>query len=375
MNRDTRLVALALLLWGFGEGLFLYIQPLYIRQLGANPVQIGGLLSAMSVVKAVSFLPAGMLADRLPRKWVMWGGWGMGLVGTLVAALARTWQQLVPGLLIFSLSAYCIPVVNAYLARAVNGHHLERTFTTVYASYAAGAIISPAIGGWLAEATTMRTVYFVSTGIFAISALTLTAVSAQPAPQRSKGWRWRVLLNKRFLRFAALTGLAFTAMYISFPLAPNFLEEVRGWTVSRIGVLGSFQALGTTLLGPLLGRLRNSGGKDAMTPGMMVGQALIWSAALLLLLTGAFPALAMAYVLRGTYQGCRSLAQARAPALGTETERGLLLGGVETVIAATQVIAPYAAGWLYAGDPTYPFIASLVLIPVTLLIGVVGEHG
>ena len=59
MNRDTRLIALAFLLWGVGEGLFLHVQPLYIRQLGANPVQIGGLLSAMSVVSAVSFLPAG----------------------------------------------------------------------------------------------------------------------------------------------------------------------------------------------------------------------------------------------------------------------------------------------------------------------------
>ena len=100
MNRDTRLVALALLLWGFGEGFFLYIQPLYIEQLGANPIQIGGLLSAMSVMSAVTFLPAGALADRLPRKWVMWGGWVLGLAAVLLVGLARTWQGLIPGLLL-----------------------------------------------------------------------------------------------------------------------------------------------------------------------------------------------------------------------------------------------------------------------------------
>ena len=47
--------------------------------------------------------------------------------------------------------------------------------------------------------------------------------------------------------------------------------------------------------------------------------------ALLLLLTLAFSALALAYLLRGAYQGCRSLAQARATALGGGPERGLVL--------------------------------------------------
>lgn len=74
MNRDARLVGLALVLWGFGEGLFLHIQPLYIEELGAAPVQIGPLLSAANVVRALVYLPGGILADRLPRKWVMVGG-------------------------------------------------------------------------------------------------------------------------------------------------------------------------------------------------------------------------------------------------------------------------------------------------------------
>ena len=84
------MMTLALLLWGFGEGLFLHIQPLYIEQLGANPVQIGGLLSAMSVVMALAYLPAGALADRLPRKWLMLGGRALGTIATVLIGLART---------------------------------------------------------------------------------------------------------------------------------------------------------------------------------------------------------------------------------------------------------------------------------------------
>ena len=369
MNRDTRLMALALFLWGFGEGLFLYIQPLYIERLGANPVQIGGLFSAMATAMAVSFLPAGLLADRLPRKRLMWGGWLLGIVGILLVGLARTWQALVPGLLLFAFSAYCVPVISAYLAHAVGGRSLERTFTTVFAGYAVGGVLSPPLGGWLAQVTAMRTVYFAAALFFALSALAVLGLSPQPVSvPGAPGRRYRSLVNPRFLRFAALVWLMFVAMHVGFPLAPNFLASVRGWPVARIGTLGSFQALGAALLNPLLGRL----GDGQRARGLVIGQVLVWGSALLLLLVGAYPGLALAYLLRGAYQGCRSLAQARALRLGGETERGLLLGATETTVAVAQISAPYVAGWLYASNPTYPFVASLALIPLALVLLVLG---
>jgi MFS family permease len=103
-----------------------------------------------------------------------------------------------------------------------------------------------------------------------------------------------------------------------------------------------------------------------MLPIMNHGTRLVTLALLLC------PALVLACLLRGAYQGCLSLAQARATALEGETERGLLLGANEMAIAIAQVIAPYVAGWLYAGHPAYPFVASLALIPVALLLVVLG---
>lgn len=395
MNRDVRLIALALLLWGFGEGLFFYIEPLYIEQLGAAPVQIGGLVSIAAVVRLAVFLPAGIMADRLPRKWVMVGGWFVGLVGILLVGLARTWQDLIPGLLIYALSAYCIPVINAYLAHAVRGHNVAQTFTTVFAGYAAGGVISPPVGGWLAQATSMRMVYFAAAILFAISTLCVMQVSPQPVQARSdRTRRWHALLNRTFLRFAIFVCLLFAAMYIAFPLASNFLKDSGGWSIARIGALGSFQAVGTALLNPFLGHLNDGGtrqhdsedrgtplnrratkkGYSHLTPGrgLLVGQTLVWISAFILLQAATFPALALSYLLRGAYQGCRSLTQAQATTMASDEDRGLLLGATETTIAAAQVLAPYAAGWLYASDPSYPLVASLVLIPVTVLVSLVG---
>jgi hypothetical protein len=36
MKRDLILVAIAMFAWGLGEGMFLYFQPLYLEELGAN---------------------------------------------------------------------------------------------------------------------------------------------------------------------------------------------------------------------------------------------------------------------------------------------------------------------------------------------------
>ncbi|MGD2143721.1 MAG: MFS transporter [Anaerolineae bacterium] len=394
MNRDTRLIALALLLWGFGEGLFFHIQPLYFEQLGATPVQIGGLVSIAGAVRAVSFLPAGILADRLPRKWVMLGGWITGLTGVLLVGSARSWRGLIPGLLLYALSGYCIPVINAYLAHAADGRNLPRVFTAVFAAYAAGGVISPAVGGWLSQSSTMRSVYLVSALLFAFSMLAVLWVSPQPVPGCIQGGRrWLLLLNRRFLGFAGLVCLTFVAMYLAFPLASNYLHDARGWSLAGIGTLGSFQALGAALLSPLLGRLGGrsaadgyplaseeappSGGRAGGSPlgrtgGLIVGQALVWGSTLILLMAGTFPVLAVGYLLRGAYQGCRSLTQARAIALATEGNQGLMLGATETTIAAAQVVAPYAAGWLYANSAANPFIASLVLIPVAIVLLLVG---
>ena len=365
MNRDTRLIAFALFLWGFGEGLFVYIQPLYFEQLGANPVQIGGLLSAAAAVSAVSFLPAGIISDYLPRKWVMWWGWMLGVIGILLVALAHTWQGLIPGLLLYTFSAYCIPAINSYIAHSVNGRNLESIYTTVFAGYSAGGTLSPAIGGWLAQATDMRTVYFAAAAVYSLSTVIMLFVSPQPVQKEARDRpRWDVVLNRRYLTFAGLTWFAFVAMAIAIPLTPNFLADIRHWDVGRVGSLGTFTAAGAVLLNLLLGRLS----KNAPRRGLVVGQVLLWSATLLLLLTGAFPVLALVYLLRGAYGGCRSLTQARASSLGDESTRGLLLGATETTMSSAQVAAPYIAGWLYAGNPYRPLWASLILIPLALLL-------
>jgi len=321
------------------------------------------------MVSALSFLPSGWLADRLPRKWLMCGGWALGVLSMLLAASAHTWQWLVPALLLYYASGYCIPAINAYVAQSAGGRNLERVFTLTFAGYYAGGAISPAVGGWLAGATTMRAVYLAAAGLFALSMLAVMFISPQPVPPRTAQDRpWRTLLNKRFLRFTALVWFMFLAMCLTFPLAPNFLGDVWGWDVARIGTLGSFQALGGVVLSLLLGHL----GKGRRARGLVAAQVLVWCSVLLMLLTGNLGILALAYLLRGALSSCLPLVRAQASAHGGEAARGLVMGAVDTIYSVANIIAPYMAGWLYAANPAHPLMASLALIPAATLLILLG---
>jgi MFS family permease len=367
LSRDNRLMALALFLWASGEGLFAYIQPIYVQQLGASPVQIGGVLSLAGLALAAAYLPGGLLADRVRRKWVMLGGWGLGIAGVLLMALAHDWRGFIPAIMLYSFSAFCVPAISATIADAAGDVPLARAITLTYAGYWAGSIVSPGVGGWLAQRVSMRTVYVTAAGCFAISTLVMLMVTSQPVRVRANIWqRPSGAVLRSGILLSVIVFSIFLAMYIGQPLAPNFLQNIAGWPVERIGLLGSLNALGVTLLAPTLGRWAT----DGKLRGLLAAQALVW-ASLGLLLIGAqgLPGFVLAaYFMRGGYSACRNLTSAHIAGLVSAENRGVAFGLSETSVASAQMAAPYIAGRLYAVQPAAPILAGLALIPMGMLL-------
>jgi MFS family permease len=368
LSRDNRLMALALFLWASGEGLFIYIQPLYVQQLGADPVQIGGVLSLAGLSMAVSFLPGGILADRVSRKKVMLAGWGLGLVAALVMAAARDWREFIPGAMLYTFSAFCVPAVSATVADAAGDVPLARVLTLVYAGFGAGSVVSPWIGGWLASRIGMHAVYVVAAMCFGLSALAILMVKPQPVRARMSAWQMPSAASLRSgVALGAIVFAIFLAMYIGQPLAPNFLKDT-GWPVERIGLLGSLHALGATALSPALGRW--SAAASHKLRGLLAAQALVW-ASLGLVLVGAqaMPGIALlGFWMRGGYGACRNLTSAHIAGHVPPENRGAAFGLAETSMASAQMVAPYLAGWLYSLRPAAPMLVGLALVPVTMLL-------
>jgi MFS family permease len=294
----------------------------------------------------------------------MLGGWIMGTIGVWVLALARDWVQLLPGLILYGLSAYCLPAITAYVTHAEARGDLGRALTTVWAAYPAGQVISPAIGGAMAQALGMRTVFITSGVIFCLSTLLVSRIAHQTVePRADNGDYNRLLRNRSFVMLSGLFLFMFTVSYLGQPLAPNYLEEVTGLPVSWIGTLGSASSLGAAVLAVVLGRLPWSNrARLAANQGLM---ALSMAA---FLSSSALPVLAVSFFLRGSWNAARALASAELATRLEPSTLGLGYGVLNTVVGTATIVAPYLAGWLYTTRADLPFLAALVGTTGTLVL-------
>jgi len=362
MTRDLRLVALSLLIWGMGEGMFIYFQPVYLRELGADPVQIGGILGLAAFGMLVSHIPAGALADHVGRKSLMVVSWILGLVASGMMALARQLPLFVAGLVLYSITVFVMSPMSSYITQARGAWSPARALTTVTAGFSAGMILGPVIGGQLGEQFGLRSVYAVSTGIFVVSTLLILLIRPQPIEPAHDGHRYRALLgNRRLGGFLVLVFLVNFAMYLPWPLTPNFLQEVHAVSVGQIGLLGAFTGLGVVLFNLTLGHL-------PAKRGLLIGQALVAGAVLALWRGQGFGWFAAGYFLFAGYRTARSLIAATIHALVSPAELGLAFGANETVAAAGLMAAAPVAGLLFARQASLPFPVGVGLILFGLLL-------
>jgi len=363
LSRDNRLIALSWFLWGVSEGLWFYVYPLYIKSLGADPEEIGFVISVAMMGMAATFIPAGLLADRYSRKKIMLAGSLLGLFSMILVAAAPDWRTLLPGFLLYYMSAFIVPAMYSYIANASEGQDLNRVFSMMTAAYSTGIIFSPALGGWLGERVGMRNVFLLSASLIALSTLAILPLKEQPTSYQSAALRIKPLLRHRlFWRLSLLVAFIYLVTNLGWPLTPNFLQEVRGLDLSLIGTLATAQSLGAVTLAIFLGRVSRGGW------GMIAAALLIWASYGLLLLF-PFPfAIACAYFLRGSFSALASLSSAQVGKMLESPSMGLGFGLFATLRSLALVPGPFIAGYLYAMRPDLPFLASIASIPAVILL-------
>lgn len=361
LSRDNKLFAFSLLLWGFGEGLFLYIEPLYLKELGADPVTIGTALSIAYLAMTITHIPAGYLADRVGRRVLIVVGFGLGAVAALVMYFARDLWVFVAALAAYSFTGFVIAPINAYVAEARGTQSIQRAMTLVFAGFWAGTIFSPALGGWVGEQFGLRNVYLIAFFAFTLSTGVIFFTRSQPiVPAAAGAARYAALFrNRSFMGYLALAFCALLAMQIGVPFMPNFVEEVRGFDVGVIGVLGSINSIATVIFNATLGHRSPRG-------AFLAGQVMIGFSMALLLMVAGWPGAALAYALRPGSQLAHTMTAAQAGQLVNAAESGLAYGIAETAIGLAAILGPLFAGPLYDFNPQLPFQVSLGLIVATL---------
>ena len=362
MTRDLKIVSAAMLTWGIGEGMFYIFQPLYIQQLGADPILIGIILGINGLVMSISQIPSGYLADKIGRRPLMWFSWLSGLVATWIMALSPSLGGFVAGLLLYGLTSSVLAPLNTYIQGARGKWSVGRAVSFISATYSVGGVMGPILGGVIAETFNLRMVYYAAGVLFAVSTLIIFFIKKQPIEDMTiLDGDGHLLHNRRFVSLLAVISLVMLAVTLPQPLTANFLQNQRVLPLGRIGQLGSLGALGSVLMMLIFGNLPAG-------VAMVIGQAGVMLFVLFIWHGGGFIWYGLGYLFLGGYRLCRVMNVALVQPVVREREVGLAFGMVESLSAMAFMIAPVLAGFLYDWRPAsiYP-ISLLVLILAILL--------
>lgn len=373
LTKDVRILFLANLVGAFGDGLYAYVLPYYMRNtLNASPVEVGILYAAANICVALTLLAGGVLADKYDRKKLLilsWMGW---VPAPLIFAFAGNWIQMLPGMLLWGI-LFSQPTSIAYIVTTVDKSKLTLTLTAISSAWALGYVFSPAIGGYLAQTTGMQTVFFLASIFYASAGILLFFIRKQvpsrnmQQTQEKPQSKLQLLKNRKLLMCSIFLGAAMFAILLFRPFISTFVADVYGYQGFEIGVLGSFFFLGSAIIGIALGRV---GDKYKKSYAFAAALAFIAFSLVLLVLFGDFRILLVTHVLVGASYLAWPLMNAIIGSCAPESARALWVAIPQAVSMFVAIFAPYIGGVLYEASPYYPFIvgaaATLSLAVVAL---------
>lgn len=276
LNRDLKILFISNLFASFGDGLTIYLLPLFIRDLGATPENVGFLYSILTVASAFTIIPGGFLADKYDRKKILVLGWAIWVPVPLFFAFATNWTQLPPAMFLYGV-LLTGPASSAYIVGRAQKSKMASTFAMLVSAWGIGYTFAPTVAGYLAETAGMQSVFFLTTIFYFIAMATLTQISSQHPKKAGSSVSTAqttpdaaAFKHRRIFFLSVLFAAVMFILSLVFPLVPQFLSDVYKYDTANIGILGSFTYFGGAILSLVVGRIGDKYGKTTAISVSMI---------------------------------------------------------------------------------------------------------
>ena len=368
---DIWLLCISNVIGAFGEGLYFWIFPLYVRSLQADFIQLGTVYSVLYGAAALSPLLGGVLADRFDRKRILIAAWTPWIFAPLIYSFAGNWQQLIPGAACWGISMIGLPALNAYVITSSGSkERLASVLSFVWAAYSFSYIFAPAIGSYLAVIIGMRWVLRLSTVLAAAATIVFFFLHSQHPSRNVTEIQVNTVGSserKRYLRKMLIWSIFFMVaeffIYIARPYLPPFLSEQAGFNEIYVGVFGSINFAGATFITIAMGHL---GDRWNETGAISFCLVLFLGATVPLLMFRESVSLMMVAFLFGGSAAIPPLINAVVGKIAPRNEQGLWISIPQTLGLLAAFAAPYLGGYFYTQSPYYTFIASISAVPLLM---------
>jgi len=365
MNRNLKFVSISLLLWGVGEGMFLLFQPIYLLQLGADPIFIGVILGGMGFMTAISQIPSGYLSDRIGPRPLMWISWTFGMVSAWIMALATSLNVFVIGLLLYGLTGSLMAPMNAYITSMRRDWSAERSLTFTSAAFHLGAVIGPTLGGYFGQQFDLRILFYVAAVLFVISTILIFMIDVPKIEfHHELGEKQNIFINAAFMKIVLLGFIGLFFMVFTQNFAPVYLTNFKSISLQQIGYLGTIGSIGNVIFALVLGRL-------SARSGLLLSFPLTILFPILFLTSNSLMWYGLAYFSFGGYRLARTMLLAFSREFIHAKETGLAYGIIETANGLAVILAPPLCGIVYNQHPKAIFWISAIGLAVVGIINLI----
>ena len=354
------------MLFGCGFGLLSAVWPLYMRELGASPQDIGIVFGAGNLVAVLCFIPAGYLADRIGRRPVITGAWLCAALGVASFVPLTDWRGAFVGSALYWSGTAGLPLIIAYVTSTTARNSLGRALGIVLGAYFAGNIIGSPVAGVIAASFGFRAAVAVAAiFLLASAALTFAMRSIPPHPERGP-----FRPPRSYWVLLAITPFAAMLSILCLAFLPVYLREVAAIPLERLGFHLALVSVGAAGLAVAAGRLADEFGA---IPALLGAAAIVTLACVFIALSGRTEGLVgIAALLLGA-------TQAANPVVASAVERIIPPARAAFGYAIYQVAFALGfggggtiAGFLYDADPLLPFVATAALaLPIATIVAAV----
>jgi len=361
LKRDHALIFLIIFLTGAAENIFHYILTVHIRDLGAEPSQVGMVLSTAGLTMTLAFPIVGYAGDRQSHRKIFLALVFISSIPTAIMGVVNRWQLLLVMLPLFYLSWAVLPIANSYLSQTTAVKDFGRTFSTVHSGFIFSMVVFPSFGAWLATRFGMKFVFFSSAVLLFAASIPALFLNDPDAVSTTEVEYLGPLLSDRTLQLLALFIVsAMLAMQIGFVLLPNYLEDTMSISLLRIGQLGTVAAFGGAMLNLLFGMMRIQRGLVLVFLFTFVGYGVVLTNPSELLLFAAF-------FLLGSTEASFPLMNAIVAGVVTKGRSGIIFGVQGMFFGISIMIIGWIAGLLYENQTWLPITLSMVLLPLVAM--------
>jgi len=333
-----------------GSDLAVPMLPLFARELGATPIEIGFIRSSYFLTRIFVELPIGVISDRVGRRKPIILGLLLSAVSAIICATSPNIWQLIAGRALWGVGGALYFATSTVFVLDIFQKDKGKALGIFQGVEFAGRFVGSPVGGALSEYFGFRAA-FSATGVALLGGLALALFSKDFKNPESKTVRTEqlgVLASLTLLRnwpimVASLVGFlrTFNMQGITQTLIPLFQAYELGFGPFEIGLLASLRTVGVVAMTLLGGLLTDKIGRNPILIGGIVATAI---ANITYLMFPAFEGQAVVSVLAGLGAGMMTVV---LPLIVSEavdaSARGSAMGAYRTVFDVGSVIGPIAA--------------------------------